>query len=55
MRRFGKVLWRADGQNCVSDEVRSRRYRIKDLEQGGEVSVEDVLGRRGIRRDFRTL
>ena len=53
--RFGKVLWRSDGRSCVSDEVLSGRYKVKDLEEGGKVSVVDVLGRRGIKWEFATL
>ena len=55
MTRFGHVLWRAGGQNCISDEKFSRRYKVRDLEKDGEVSVEGVLGRRDIQRDFPTL
>ena len=53
--RFGKVLWRSEGQNCVSDEVLSGRYQVKDLEMDGKVSVEGVLGRRDIKWDFQTM
>ena len=53
--RFGKVLWRSDSRHCVSDEVLSGRHKIKDLEKGGMVSVEEVLGKRGIRWEFPTV
>ena len=53
--RYGKVLWRSDGRGCVSDEVLMGRYKIKDLEKGGMMSVEDELGRRGIRWEFPTV
>ena len=53
--RFGKVLWRSEGQNCVSDEVLSGRYQVKDLEKDGKVSVEGVLGRRDIKWHFQPM
>ena len=52
--RYGKVLWSSDAQNCVSDEVLSGRYTIEDLEKGGKVSVEGVLGKRGIKWEILT-
>ena len=53
--RFGKVVWRSNSQHTISDEVLSERYKIKDLEKGGKVSVDDVLGGKNTRWSFPTM
>ena len=53
--RFGKVLWRRDGRRSVSDEVLEGRHRVQDLERGGNVSVEDVLGGKDTSWCFQTM
>ena len=55
VNRFGKVLWRSDGRHSVSDEVLEGRHRVQDLEKGGNVSVEDVLGGSGTKWCFQTM
>ena len=56
VNRFGKVLWRSDGRHSVSDEVLlGGRHRVQDLEKGGNVSVEDVLGGIDTRWCFETM
>ncbi len=55
VNRFGKVLWTSDGRRSVSDEVLGERHKIRDLEKGGNVSVEDVLGGNDTRWCFQTM
>ena len=56
INRFGKVLWRSDGQHSVSDEVLlGGRHRVQDLEKSGNVSVENVLGGQDTRWCFETM
>ena len=47
-------MWRSDGWRSVSDEVLEGRHRIQDLERGGKVSVEEVLGGKNTRWCFQT-
>ena len=49
------MLWRSDSQRTLSDEVLTGSYTIKDLEEGGKLSIQDELARPGIRRSFQPM